>query len=469
MENKVIKLSENQLLNIVKSVVQEQFKQGNINPKNLKLGDGGNKNTGQVADVKALQQKLIDLKLLKTKSNKPTGYFGPLTDAALKRYTNAGGNKPSVDNKSSVKNTSPWDINSYPSCVQKFGKPQSSALNMAYLFNTMRFGSYQIHGTGFYEGYFFTNDGKYYSISNKKPGTYRCSSDGKIMLDIADKANNPNTLKSGNYKYSPRIDAELTHIKNKKMDDAPFFIYDPKDNLIFLFDVGGKYVAKSSVVDGGDVQKELASHKAFTTEDWCKLNGLDNSPHFCTNRKTKEPQPPYMGPIKKVASRFLPKGIYTIKGLSYNKGYTGKSEKNIFSLTPIKLEGTITAAMKKHISPAVHTIPNIPERITASDELQKRLQSDLNSGKVPAEYINDIKTILAANQSFGCVGIPASFADSEQVQTLIRKPGFRVFAMGEGTDLLAKNTTDTDNEPLVAESEIKKIIIDTIIDFKSRV
>jgi hypothetical protein len=339
---------------------------------------------------------------------------------------------------------------------------------MANLFNTMSFGSYQILGTGFYEGYFFTNDGKYYSIANKKPGTYRCSSDGKIMLDIADKANNPNTLKSGNYKFSPRIDAELTHIKNKKMDDAPFFIYDPKDNLIFLFDIGGKYVAKSSVVDGGDVQKELASHKAFTTEDWCKLNGLDNSPHFCTNRKTKEPQPPYMGPIKKVASRFLPKGIYTIKGLSYNKGYTGKSEKNIFSLTPIKLEGTITAAMKKHISPAVHTIPNIPERITASDELQKRLQSDLNSGKVPAEYINDIKTILAANQSFGCVGIPASFADSEQVQTLIRKPGFRVFAMGEGTDLLAKNTTDTDNEPLVAESEIKKIIIDTIIDFKSK-
>jgi hypothetical protein len=467
MENKVIKLSENQLLNIVKSVVQEQFKQGNINPKNLKLGDGGNKNTGQVADVKALQQKLIDLKLLKTKSNKPTGYFGPLTDAALKRYTNDGGNKPSVDNKSSVKNTSPWDVNSYPSCVQKFGKPQSSALNMANLFNTMRFGSYQIHGTGFYEGYFFTNDGKYYSISNKKPGTYRCSSDGKIMLDIADKANNPNTLKSGNYKYSPRIDAELTHIKNKKMDDAPFFIYDPKDNLIFLFDVGGKYVAKSSVVDGGDAQKELSSHKAFSREDWCKINGLNSEPHFCTNKETKEPQPPYMGPIEKVASRFLPKGIYTIKGLVYKKGYVGKSS-NQFNLAPIKLEGTITAAMKKGIGTAIHGIPNMEKRLKPSRELQSLLQSDLDNGKVPAEYINSIKAILAANQSYGCIGIPASFVDSEQVQTLIRKPGFRVFAMGEGADLLVKNTKGDDNEPLVAESEIKKIIIDTIIDFKSK-
>jgi hypothetical protein len=174
-----------------------------------------------------------------------------------------------------------------------------------------------------------------------------------------------------------------------------------------------------------------------------------------------------MGPIEKVASRFLPKGIYTIKGLAYKKGYAGKS-KNLFSLEPIKLEGTITASMKKGMSAAIHGIPNMEERLTANAELEKRLQSDLDSGKVPAKYINSIKAILAANQSYGCIGIPASFVDSEQVQTLIRKPGFRVFAMGEGADLLVKNTKGDDNEPLVAESEIKKIIIDTIIDFKSK-
>ena len=467
MENKVIKLSENQLLNIVKSVVQEQYKQGNINPKNLKLGDGGKKNPAQVADVKALQQRLIDLKLLNIRDNKPTGYFGSYTDAALKRYTNSGGNKPSAGNKLSLKNTNPLDIKSYPSCVQKFGRPQSAALNIANLFNTMSFGSYQILGTGFYEGYYFTNDGKYYSVANKKPGTYRCSSDGKIMLDIADKANNPKTLKSGDYKFSPRIDAELTHIKNKKMDDAPFFIYDPKDNLIFLFDVGGKYVSKSQVVDGADAQKGLSDSKVFTHDDWCKLSGLESNPYLCTNPKTKEKVDPIYDIIKQHASRFIPKGIYTIKGLVHKRGYTGKGM-NQFNLTPIKLEGTITASMSRSVAPAIHGIPNSEERLTASAELQKRLQSDINSGKVPAKYINDVKAILYANQSYGCIGIPASFVDSEQVQTLIRKAGFRVFAMGEGADLLVKNTKGADNEPLVAESEIKKIIIDTIIDFKSR-
>jgi hypothetical protein len=124
--------------------------------------------------------------------------------------------------------------------------------------------------------------------------------------------------------------------------------------------------------------------------------------------------------------------------------------------------------MKKGIGTAIHGIPNMEKRLKPSRELQSLLQSDLDNGKVPAEYINSIKAILAANQSYGCIGIPASFVDSEQVQTLIRKPGFRVFAMGEGADLLVKNTKGDDNEPLVAESEIKKIIIDTIIDFKSK-
>ena len=84
-----------------------------------------------------------------------------------------------------------------------------------------------------------------------------------------------------------------------------------------------------------------------------------------------------------------------------------------------------------------------------------------------SKYINDIKSIVDANQSYGCVGVPASFVDLPQVQSLVRKPGFKVFAMGEGTDLLVKNNVG-DDEQLVAESEIKKIITNTIIDFKSK-
>jgi hypothetical protein len=72
--NKIIKLSESDLINIVKKVLTEQVN-NNINPKNLKFGDGGRRNPNQIKDVKELQQKLG--------FSKPTGYFGKNTKAAL--------------------------------------------------------------------------------------------------------------------------------------------------------------------------------------------------------------------------------------------------------------------------------------------------------------------------------------------------------------------------------------------------
>ena len=101
----LIKITETQLEDIVKKVLNEQSFPGtsssenmgyrsfstpqnpkkdikpkeDINPKKLKLGDRGD-------DVKVLQKKLMDLKLLKTKNIIPTGVFGKLTDSALKTY-----------------------------------------------------------------------------------------------------------------------------------------------------------------------------------------------------------------------------------------------------------------------------------------------------------------------------------------------------------------------------------------------
>lgn len=87
---RVIRITETDLFNIVKRVINEQTI-GNINPKNLKFGNGGKKNPSQVDDVKQLQQKLIDLGYLKI--TKPTGYFGNLTNSALTCYSS--GKKPS--------------------------------------------------------------------------------------------------------------------------------------------------------------------------------------------------------------------------------------------------------------------------------------------------------------------------------------------------------------------------------------
>lgn len=107
---RVIKLTESDLKQIVEKVLNEQGNmfgtagvgyspspfsdvtklprrgKENINPKNLKVGDGGKYNPKKSADVKILQQKLMDLGLLKTDSMVPTGYFGSLTQKALDAY-----------------------------------------------------------------------------------------------------------------------------------------------------------------------------------------------------------------------------------------------------------------------------------------------------------------------------------------------------------------------------------------------
>lgn len=110
---KIIRLTESDLNRIVKAVMNEQLfsntplmpyayqysnKGGqqtpkqtpkeNINPKNLKIGDGGQYNPDEVEDVKILQQKLMTLGFLKTKN--ATGYFGDKTQAALDAYNKSG-------------------------------------------------------------------------------------------------------------------------------------------------------------------------------------------------------------------------------------------------------------------------------------------------------------------------------------------------------------------------------------------
>lgn len=82
---KIIKLKESDLKNIIRRILSEQSKE-NINPNNLKVGDGSRRNPKKNNLVKQLQQKLMDLGFLKTTSMKPTGYFDSMTKNALDRY-----------------------------------------------------------------------------------------------------------------------------------------------------------------------------------------------------------------------------------------------------------------------------------------------------------------------------------------------------------------------------------------------
>jgi hypothetical protein len=452
---RIIKLTESDIEKIVKKVLNEQSN-SEINPKNLKFGDRG-------PEVKKLQQRLIDAGVLILR-NGPTEYFGDLTQKALGRIKGnqpkpptpptqkttqtspVKGNVQGNTGQSKVTTKEPSDINSYPACV-RFGKPNNSATGVYKLLNNLgtNYGQWQIAGKDFYEGYYFFNNGKYVSLLSNKTGTYVCNDKNKVILDIAAKASDPNTKNSGNYKYSPRIDAEVQHIKNRKMDDTPFLVYDPKDNLIYLFNTGGVYVTKSQVVDGADAQKGLSDAKVFSLQDWCKVSNLESTPHLCTDPSDKKKKNPYYGPIASLSSRFLPKGIYTINGLQYNEGYTGGAKggaKNTFRLQPIKLEGTITAAAKQGLTSAIHGIPGEEGRLKASKELETLLKTDVNGGKVPPQYLDNVKAILNANKSYGCVGVPASFIDNPKVQSIVTANvgKIKVFAMGEDSqDFLVKN------------------------------
>lgn len=243
------------------------------------------------------------------------------------------------------------------------------------------------------------------------------------------------------YSFTPRIDQELQYIKQRGLGGSPFFIYDPKENLLFLFEDADKYVAKTQVVDGADMQKQVESSQALTIDDWCKVSGLETTPHKCTDPKTKGEKHPAYWVLEKLKDRFLPKGIYKISSLSRDEGYSGKGN-NVWSLTDTK--------SGKRVSAAIHGIPSgIPSRLKASSDLEALLKSDIKSGKVPQEYLNAAKTIASANQSFGCVGIPASFVENPQVKSILEggdkwyKKSIKVFVMGDtGKDYLVQNSVE---------------------------
>jgi hypothetical protein len=320
-------------------------------------------------EVTDLQQKLIDGGFLRLKNNKTTDYFGPLTQRALIRYQKSKNLKPTGEYDLATKNSLPVGLYSDPLKMQ-----------------------------------------------NDKPQTNPTSSK---------KGQPTNPQKS--YKLTPRIDQELDFIKQRGLDNTPFFIYDPEFNLIYLFNKGGILVDYSQVVDGKDKQQDKPN---MDHQRWCKLSGLETSPYLCTDPKTKNKKDPYYSVLANTATKFLRKGIYKINNLFRHEGYEGVG-KNLFSMVDDN---------GKPIAAAIHGIPNLPERLEASKDLELLLKKDISSGKVPEKYLNSIKVIANANQSFGCVGVPANFIDNPNVQKLAKNA--RLFVMGEGKNFLVQNPVD---------------------------
>ena len=241
------------------------------------------------------------------------------------------------------------------------------------------------------------------------------------------KNKNKSKVQKQSYTYSPRIDAELEYIKDrlpwwKKLLGVgaknPFFIYDPKYNLLFLFNSDFSLIKSTSVVDGKDAQQDVTP---FHPEDWCKASNLDIQPYICTNKGSKQKQFPSYASLDNIAVKFIPKGIYTINALTKNSGYSGKG-KNVYSLKD---------SSGKQMSAAIHGIPKIEKRIVASKNLESLLQAEKNNNRVPQEDMDAVDTVISsANMSYGCIGIPASFVEDPNVINAV-KIGVPVYVMGE--------------------------------------
>jgi hypothetical protein len=93
----------------------------NINPKNLKIGDGGTKKPKLKNDVIALQQKLIEFGCLITDTGKPSGYFGNKTNTSLIKYNQQGPcNKVVTDNKPIINKPKDESKGSFTSYFRKY-------------------------------------------------------------------------------------------------------------------------------------------------------------------------------------------------------------------------------------------------------------------------------------------------------------------------------------------------------------
>jgi hypothetical protein len=220
---RIIRLTESDLTRIVKTVIKEQElmpfayqytrdrqankttpAKENINPKNLKVGDGGQYNPDEVADVKKLQQKLIDLGFLNIKT--PTGYFGDKTQTALDAYNKsgatgaaAGAESGAAADSSSATQDLPfknraegnafrkWFNDKYRGTAKESGLDREGSYNNAYIKNAF---NKQIKGTAYTYGKLYMD---------QTGGKVSGSTDGKVSGTSGSTPSKPETKPQGGF------------------------------------------------------------------------------------------------------------------------------------------------------------------------------------------------------------------------------------------------------------------------------
>lgn len=261
-------------------------------------------------------------------------------------------------------------------------------------------------------------------------------------------------------KNADRINKEVAFINaREEYNGKPFFIADPRLNLVVAFDEKHNYIAHSQSVAGADIQKPMS--EKYTYKQWCEAtNGaryidIDNhksdikiegcykkginiddiadaeSSKDKSKLKKLKPKMDY-GVLEREKNRFAPAGIYKVSGVQYGK-YTG--DKNNVDAYMLKTKDGVK------VGTAIHALVQSGDRIEADKILKKFLTDQLDSGEVPNEYIEMVeKDFLRKEEtggkkskfdlSSGCFNVDPKFATNPKVQEIGKKMAY-VFILSE--------------------------------------
>jgi len=333
-----------------------------------------------------LQQKLMDGGFLKTRLMKPTGYFGPLTDAAL-NAASGGDVKQVVPTKNSI------------GC--QIIDSKSDVIDLQGIVNYWK-GKYPKLET--------------YSLINRMMSRF---SQEYVKQGIPIRAS---------------CEISLIQIRPNYKDKFAIII-DTLNKLLYIFDNNGKFKGKTEVISGKDKQSidpKVVARALLTTSEQIKSIGFewqDGKGYVdMTGKNRKYNYELIYKDTDKTKTRFLPKGIYTTDDkIRSNTEYAGKTD-NFISLFKDN----------KELGQAIHGYYVEQPRTEAIKKAQEVL-SKPNDPNVSKEFMDLVsKNKVNLSQSYGCINIPSNFL------SYLRKYGKNsyVFNIGEDKQNYLVNNTE---------------------------
>lgn len=233
-------------------------------------------------------------------------------------------------------------------------------------------------------------------------------------------------------KNAPRINQELAFINARtEYIGVPFFICDPKNNLVLAFDEDHNLIDYSQSIAGQSKQSE----KIFTYKEWCELSqGIYDKVYGCKdaklykNAKTEEekqkvPEANFQYTIlKNKGLAYTPKGILQVRAQRYMSGYSGQKG--------IPNSINLQTGEGENLGAAIHALAMAGDRPQIDSQLKKYLSKEKEFGTIPQEYYDVVNTLLGADQSAGCFNVDPKFVQNPSVLR-IAVPGTPVFVMGD--------------------------------------